>query len=191
MKKEGNCCLLGLGSLFPGSQRSSVQGQVFAVMKAAGEQHDHLIQVRLLVRVRPSRPPLWEWWSVCYNEVTLDSLCFSLFCQLKCLLLRAPWLYEGQKGKSTMELIPSTEDHKASAEGITSPGFPPGGSHLQSQGDPQHNTQPIVCQPYCPYFPFNNSSTFNTNTRTDKFWACVYLRVKRRKRYLQICSSTQ
>lgn len=183
MKKEGNCCLLGLGSLFPGSQRWSVQGQVFAVMKAAGEQHDHLFQVRLLVCVPPSRPPLWEWWSVCYNEVTLDSLCFSLFCQLKCLLLRAAWLYEGQKGKSAMELIPSAEDHKASAEGITSPGFHQG-DRTSNPKETHNTTHSPLCANHIVHISLLITLQLLTQTQEPTNF-------ERRKRYLQICSSTQ
>lgn len=47
MNEEGNYCCQDLVFFFPGSQRSSVQGQVFAVMK---EKRDvHLCQVHLFL----------------------------------------------------------------------------------------------------------------------------------------------
>lgn len=191
MNKEGSCCSLGFRFSFPRQSevkcsRSSVCGNegcwraAWSPLSGASARLCSTLSsssLRVVIRLLQWRGTLL---SLFFFILSVEVFAFTCSVTI--------WGSEGKKHYGVNTLCGGSQ---SLCWGYYLTWVPPGRSHIQSQGDPQHNTQPIVCQPNCPYFPFNNSSTFNTNTRADKFWACVYLRVKCRKRYLQICSSTQ
>lgn len=125
MIKEVNCCLLGLGSLFPTSQsgegegevkcsRSSVCGNVgcwkapWSPLSGASARLCSTLSLRVVIR-------LLQW------SDTLLSLFFFIL-QVELFALYAAWQNEGQKGKKHYG-VNTLREHRASAEGITSPGI--------------------------------------------------------------------